>query len=578
MRTKLIARLVVAVLGATFIAVSSGGPAAADVGSPVGLGIRNYADMVVDTARGQLFFSPGYNGTEVRVTDLSGGAQRTIPGLPGATGMTLSPDGGTLYVALQKEDVIAAVDTTTLTETRRHRLGSDICPTWLRPAGGKIYFGYGCVFGKGLLGSLDVRGETPVLALNLPLDRVPVAPPLLRTSPGDPDLLMVADRATSPSTLPGWPAIYDVSSGTPVKAAALPGEDCSGLHDAALTPDAAKMILACRFLSDRTTKATEHAAFSTTDLSPAGRYPSGAYPIAVTTSPNGAFVIAGTSDRSSTGLSTIYVQRPDGTLVHRYDLPPGRHLERQGLAVSADSGTLYAVTTGEDALDPNLYVLTDYTRTGVSLALSAPSSVEGGPVTLSGRLSFHGGAVTSPQTLQVSRQDWIGTVRLPDGTTAADGTFSLSDLPTSIGWNTYTVSRPGDATHAAVTRSVRVFVSSGASSITLSVRRSTAPVGRHLVTGTLAFGGASVSTPWTLQVVRKDATGTHPMPAVVTGADGTFSFPINLWGTASSTYTVTFAATAVWRGSSQSVTVRPILTGTASRFGSRATSGHRFPR
>ena len=74
-------------------------PAAADTG-PVPLGMASFADVVLDEAHGQLFLSPGPSGAGVRVTDLQGGSAQTLDGLPGATGMSLTPDGRSLWVAL----------------------------------------------------------------------------------------------------------------------------------------------------------------------------------------------------------------------------------------------------------------------------------------------------------------------------------------------------------------------------------------------------------------------------------------------------------------------------------------------
>lgn len=62
MRVKQIARLMVAAIGATFVVVPSLSPGVAHADSAVGLGIETYAQMVVDSARSQLFFSPGRGG------------------------------------------------------------------------------------------------------------------------------------------------------------------------------------------------------------------------------------------------------------------------------------------------------------------------------------------------------------------------------------------------------------------------------------------------------------------------------------------------------------------------------------
>ncbi|MFI7647004.1 hypothetical protein ACIBTZ_13110 [Micromonospora sp. NPDC049460] len=468
MRVKAIARLMVAALGAAFGVVAPMGSGTAYADGAVGLGIDTYAEMVVDSARGRLFFSQGRERSGVRLTDLSGGSQRTIPNLPGASGMALSPDGSTLYVALADVGAVAAIDTTTLTETRRYSTGASSCPTWLAPAGGKIYVGYGCQSGKGKLGSIDVRGATPIVALDLPLNGQYYYPPLLRSTPANPNLLLLVNRSRVSFAISGEPSLYDVSSGTPSHVASLAGETCTGLHDAALTAD--KVILACSYLWDPQSNsrlvATEHAAFSTADLSPAGAYPSGTWPTAVTTSPNGSFVVLGASESNS-----IHVKRPDGTVVRRYDLPPGNHLEVRGLAVSADNRTLYAVTTDQDRKNPALRVLTDFGTTGSSLLLAAPTtSTRTAPLTVHGKLAFAGANVSTPWTLRVAKQDLAGGHPLPDVTTAADGSFSFSDTPLVGAANTYTVTFPGDAARPGATQSVTVQVSRAATTLSVMAK------------------------------------------------------------------------------------------------------------
>ncbi|NES37642.1 hypothetical protein G3554_15955 [Micromonospora sp. PPF5-17] len=470
------ARLMVAALGGAFgvVAPLAAGPAYAE--GATGLGIDAYAEMVVDSARGHLFFSLGRERSGVRVTDLAGGAQRTIPDLPGASGMALSPDGSTLYVALADADAVAAVDTTTLTVQRRYGLGSSTCPTWLAPAGGKLYIGHGCQVGKGKLGSLDLRGPTPVLALDLPLDGSYYYPPLLRGTSANPDLLLLTNRSSVSFPISGEPALYDVSSGTPSRVASLPGETCTGLHNAALTAD--RVILGCTYLWDPETSsrvvATTHVAYSTTDLSPAGSYPSGSWATAVTTSPDGAYVVLGASQSG-----TIHVERPDGTLVRRYVVPPGSHLDRQGLAVSADSRTLYVVTTDSDGQNPALLRLTDFAAAGTSLLLAAPAaSARATTLTVSGTLGFPGTPGSTPRTLRVVKQDLAGSHPLPDVTTAADGTFTFPDIPQVGAANTYAVTFPGDATHPAASRSVTVQVSRAATALSVTSKVTALRTGR----------------------------------------------------------------------------------------------------
>ena len=77
------------------------------------LGLSSLGRIVVDEPRGHLFLSPGPTGTGVRVTDLQGGPVQTIDGLPGATGLALTPDGSSLWVAVPSTG-LARIDTSTL--------------------------------------------------------------------------------------------------------------------------------------------------------------------------------------------------------------------------------------------------------------------------------------------------------------------------------------------------------------------------------------------------------------------------------------------------------------------------------
>ncbi|MEU3452416.1 hypothetical protein ABZ671_02240 [Micromonospora sp. NPDC006766] len=567
MRRKLIARLMVAVLGAAFVVVSSPGAGVAIPPAPeppvyeneVGLGIEAFDEMVVDSAHGRLFFSLGRGRSGLRLTDLSGGSQRTIPGLPGASGMLLSPDGSTLYVALADADAIAALDTKTLTETRRHSIGAGTCPTRLARAGGKIYFGYGCTAPGFKLGSLDVSGPTPVIALNLPLDDGYTAPPLLRSTSGNPDLLLAVDQSGIKST--GGPTrltLFDVSSGAPAKVESDESwQECLGLQNAALTPDGRKLILACsnvRQPGDSDVFASYHLAYWTADLSPAGRYHSDRSPVAVTTSRDGAFVVLGAGAVDS--ASTIGVRRTDGTSVRTYELRSAVRLHRHGLAVGAGNNMLYAVVTDRSGRNPILLLLPDFTRRESSVELYAPATGQSRTLALSGWLTFPSDGLSSPQTLHVSRRDASGTHALSDVTTEANGRYSLTDTPTHSGNNTYTVTYPGSGTHAPASRSATVWMTGATSALTLSTPSTGARAAKLTISGTLTFSGAPGSPPWTLHVMRKDDTGSRTLPAVTTTATGEFSFTDTPLVGGSNTYTVTFAGDTFVDGSSRSATVR----------------------
>ncbi|WP_052443312.1 YncE family protein [Streptacidiphilus neutrinimicus] len=100
---------------ATLVAAAAGAaPAFAADPAPVPLQIPHYAHMLVDAAHQHLFVSEGTGDSGILVTDFNGQTVATIGNEPGAEGMTLSPDGSTVYVALTNGDAVSAISTTTL--------------------------------------------------------------------------------------------------------------------------------------------------------------------------------------------------------------------------------------------------------------------------------------------------------------------------------------------------------------------------------------------------------------------------------------------------------------------------------
>ena len=560
-------RLMVAALGATLAVALPAGPATADGGSAITLDLDGFVDLTVASASDRLFFSQGSQSDNVGVTDLAGDNETIIKdALPDARGMTVSPDGSTLYVALKTKAVIAAVDTRTLAVKQHYSVAPARNPSWLTmPTADKIYFGYVNSYGKGTVGSLDVSGDQPEVAvdlLRLSSGNGYYDAPVVRSTPTRPNLLVVTEGGTAGITKPGRPRVYDLSSGTPVLKASTDPTDCQTLADAALTPDGNQVILACSHVFGEGEVADRHVALSTTDLTVAAEFPSARVPWAVTTSPDGAFVIAGAA-HALDNSSAIHVGRRDGTLVHRYDLPTGTTLERRGLAMSGDSKRLYAVTTdSEDAV--SLRVLTDFAQTGSTLTLDGPAEVQAyDSVTITGRLDVHGES-TSAQRLQVTRRSIHGTVSLPDVTTAPDGTFTITDPSVPGASHTYTVSYPGDATHSGSISTHKVNAEDVLSAITLSAPASSGRTARLTVTGKLSFTGTGTHTgqdvpvkqPRTVRVTKKDLAGTYTLPAVTTTATGTFSFTDTPAVGGAVTYTATYDGYGTWVASSRTATVQ----------------------
>lgn len=94
-----------------------------------------------------------------------------------------------------------------------------------------------------------------------------------------------------------------------------------------------------------------------------------------------------------------------------------------------------------------------------SIALTAPEegSLSTG-VEITGTFTAQGKALPDRAVLKVTRTDRLGTGTLSSVTVAADGTFTINDLPRTRGDADYTVSWPGDDLHSASSASATVYV------------------------------------------------------------------------------------------------------------------------
>ncbi|MFF6993503.1 Ig-like domain repeat protein [Streptomyces sp. NPDC008313] len=98
-------------------------------------------------------------------------------------------------------------------------------------------------------------------------------------------------------------------------------------------------------------------------------------------------------------------------------------------------------------------------RAGSSIALTAPEEASKSTgVHITGTFAAQGKALAERATLKVERTDRLGTGTLSSVTVAADGTFTVDDLPRARRDTTYTVSWPGDDLHEAATASATVRV------------------------------------------------------------------------------------------------------------------------
>jgi sugar lactone lactonase YvrE len=458
-RTLPAATALAVLVSSAVLAVGTAAPAAADTSTP--LPVQSSGDVVVDGVHQRVFVSDPTGGRVV-ATDYAGTVVGTVPSLPGANGLELSADSGTLYAAVPGADAIVAVDTATVTETKRYPTGEGTDPQYPAWAGDKLWFGYGAAT-QGNIGSLDVSGADPVVALNQDPHRTWYAAPLLATTSGAPNTLVAGIKDLSPFSL----AVYDVSSGTAAKTASGPDTDDhagSNLQDLALTPDGTQVVTASGYPYN-------HQVFRTSDLTRDGVYPSTHYPTAVEIAPDGT-VAAGVDNWDE---PVIYLYEPGATTplrTHDFRDNSGFGNGRVvpgGLAWTPDESRLFVITTDSDG-GFSLRVVADPTRVATAVTVAAPTTAtRAKELTVTGKvtsnLAFPGGA-----TVTVTRIDLESPAgkALAPVTVTAEGSYSFKDTPPSGGSVTYTVSYAGDADHAASSGSDTVEVSRATPTLTLN--------------------------------------------------------------------------------------------------------------
>lgn len=429
-KRKFAAGAVLAAFTASVTLLASPVPARAADG--IVLPVRSHWQTLADSVHVYIS-APGDDA--VVATDHDGQVLKRIGGLDGARGMTLSRDESTLYVALPEADAIAAVDTTTLTETRRFATGAGTEPENLAVAGGKLWFSYQATIFDAGIGSISVADADPVVELGH--DAVWSGKPRLAASPAFPDRLVAAESASANGM-----RVYDVSSGTAEETAY--SEAVGAVDDLAVTPDGQTLVTAVG-------SNYFHQQWRISDLTEIGRYDTGAYPNSVAIAPNGmvaAGIVAG-------GDWDIYLYQPGSTTaIRKIALSwPYMDLVPRGVAWAPDGDRLFATRfpySGEVILD----IVTDVQKASSDITLQTPEPGQlGKPLTIRGTLSS---LVPHPADARVTVTRYGEPIA--DVAVAADGTFAFDDSPPLPGWFTYTVSYAGDTDHVAGTASITVEI------------------------------------------------------------------------------------------------------------------------
>ncbi|MFF8695370.1 YncE family protein [Streptomyces sp. NPDC015144] len=458
MRTRRISTATtLAVLFSSVVLVGgAANPAAAD--SSKVIPAASVGDVVADGVHHRVFISDPVTG-KVLATDYSGNVVGTIPSLPGVKGLELSADSGTLYAGVPGADAIAVIDTAALVESARYATGENTKPAYPALAGGKLWFGYGAA-AEGNIGSLDLSGVEPVVALDQDPDRTWYAAPTLASTPGAPNTLAAGIEGQSPVQL----AVYDVASGTATRTAQT-RTDGSNLRDLALTPDGSQVVVASGYPYN-------HQSYKTADLTPGIAYPSNSYPNAVDIAPDGT-VAAGIDGIYS---PDVYVYKQGSTkAIRTYDFPNTGNtsgadtLTPAGLAWAPDNSRLFAVTENSYGVR-SLRVLTEAMKSPTTVTVKAPEkSALNKKLTVTGKASsaspFPAGAKATVTRTDIESPKGKA---LPAVTLKSDGSFSFTDTPTAGGQVTYKVTYAGDASHSAGSGSAKVSVPRTVPSLTLN--------------------------------------------------------------------------------------------------------------
>ncbi|RAG80375.1 hypothetical protein DN069_38460, partial [Streptacidiphilus pinicola] len=345
---RLLATATAALLGLTPLTLATASAAStAAVGTP--LAIAHFSHLVVDQAHGHLFISGGASTSQLLVTDLNGTLVQQIPLPSGATGLTLSTDGTTLYAALPDSDAITAVDTASLTRTATYPTGAGTHPDSLAATADTVWFGYTTGSG-GNIGALTPEG-TITLARDT---QTWSTSPTLTTTPGAPGLLVAGAENWSikiPDTV--TLSVYAAATGTLTRTAGTTF-DFYALNDFALTPDGKDVAIGSN-------DGTASGFLRTTDLSRDPAKADGLFGTALAIAPDGTVA----NNQNVRAYQTPY---------NYYFTGPDQRIASHGLAWSDDETRLYAVLTDDSGNNPTLQIQTNPEVQTCQLRVNTPST------------------------------------------------------------------------------------------------------------------------------------------------------------------------------------------------------------
>ena len=471
---------------AGFAAIPAGAAATPAISAPstVSLPITSYYQMAVDSADSQVFISQGSNGSDsIVVTNLSGKIVGAIAEPSAVEGITLSPNGSTLYAALVGSGTISpaisVINAASLTQTTTYSLPAGDTPQDVAVQSGKLWVSYGTpgTYGHAAVGDFDLAASSPVLETQAAMGSWYSAPILTADPTGQGNVLVAVDQNVLDPTV----VSYDTSADPVTVRAQGTVSDCIGDEydyaiDIAVVPGGAGFIAAC----DAPQKEDE-ALYSTSSLGEQRSYLTVGAPNAVAFAASTGLVAVGSMDVPQ--IADVYTAA--GVQTNQYKaVPVGSllgSLNDRGLGLNADGSELFAVTTVEtdNGLEYALNAYPDPATTPTSVTLTAaPASITvGKTVAITGTLLI-GGTGPDNTTIKITRTGG----GQPATTFSADvrfaGGFTWDDYPPAGGTYTYTANYPATATTAASSGSVTVTVAKATPSLSLAVTPTTAGYGQ----------------------------------------------------------------------------------------------------
>ena len=456
-------------------------PIAVAADTAVTLPLLSYFQMAVDSDHDHLFFSQGCScENSILVTDFAGNTVTAIAGQTGVAGMTLSPDGSTLYAALTGAHEVTAISTATLRQVAAYRLPDGWTPLSVAVQSGKLWVSYEAPTdgGTAAIGDFDLSAANPALQTQRAMGNWDTgSPPLIAADPSDAGNVLVAmQEASEPASVVSYDTATDPVT---VRAQAFQlvngsGEDgCDNVQDIAVAPGGAQFVPACGLPSAQ-------YRYSTASLAVQGSYPSSEYPDAVAIASGSGTVAAGVS-QPTPGLPDIflYAQGRDVPL-NVFDAGNGA-LAPRGLALSADGSRLFAVSLTSSGLTLNTYA--DLTLPQASLTLAGPATISFGEApTVQGTLTADGspptgvGSPLAGRTVTITRTGPGGT-KTWTVTTNSGGAFTMTSTPPARGSYVYTALFPGAPDLSPAAATLRMTVPLLSTSLTVSATPKTSNYG-----------------------------------------------------------------------------------------------------